>query len=61
MSNIDPDKICGNCKHWDSDMSYCPEKGETMYELDCCDDGWEDDNDGGLTEKEIREVTGRKK
>lgn len=40
------DKRCGNCKHWDSDMSWCPEAGKTMYEMDCCDDGWRDDNDG---------------
>lgn len=38
------DKRCGNCKHWDSDMCYCPlHPEEEKWEEDYCDD-WEDDN-----------------
>lgn len=45
------EECCGNCKHWDCDMTYCPEKGETMNELDHCEN-WEDDNDGKPAVKE---------
>ena len=50
---------CGNCKNWDSDMLYCPlYPDEETFEEDTCDDGWEDDNEGGLTEKEEKEIAG---
>lgn len=35
-------RICGFCKHYDSDNSYCPYEGE-KYEEDTCDDGWEEE------------------
>jgi hypothetical protein len=42
------DKKCGNCKNYDSDICYCPlYPGEEKFEEDFCDDGWEDDNEGG--------------
>ena len=36
--------ICGFCKHYDSDNSYCMARGEhEIYEEDTCD-GWEGEN-----------------
>ena len=35
--------ICGTCKHYDSDINYCPLQG-TIYEEDTCDK-WIDDNE----------------
>jgi len=42
------DYICGNCGRYDSDISYCPIKGE-VYEEDTCSK-WIDEVD--LTEDE---------
>lgn len=36
-------RICGFCKHYDSDNSYCLARGEhEIYEEDTCDD-WEEE------------------
>lgn len=37
--------VCGFCKHYDSDNSYCLVRSEfEMYEEDTCDD-WEGEED----------------
>jgi len=42
-SGKDDRKICGTCKHYDSDTCYCTALGEgEMYEEDSCDN-WEED------------------
>ena len=40
--------ICGFCKHYDSDNSYCLMRGEyEIYEEDTCD-GWEGDDNNDI-------------
>jgi len=46
------DCICGNCKHYDSDCTYCALMGEYgVREDDTCDD-WTDDDEPEPTEDE---------
>ena len=44
MSEVkEVERICGFCKHYDSDNSYCLARGEyEIYEEDTCD-GWEEE------------------
>jgi len=37
----EPEHICGTCKHYDSDNSYCIKHEFEIYEGDSCDD-WEE-------------------
>ena len=40
----EPKHICGTCKHYDSDNSYCTARDEfEIYEEDSCD-GWEEED-----------------
>jgi len=37
--------VCGTCKHYDSDISYCPlHPEEEKWEEDYCDGDWEEED-----------------
>ena len=59
------DYICGNCKHYDSDMCDCEihpkaNKHDVIAEQDTCDD-WADPVEVELTEQEQADIIGDRK